>query len=764
VAILPSRPGPQNPPLTTKQKSPKTNGGKPKAAASPYDAKGEAGKPAATLTPTRPVVDILDNADKAYQEGRFAEALSGYTQVSAMTDLDKAMLYRAKLGSAWASMGKSAVDNPTGWVAVQQSILSLWKTSVTGFGTLAGWIVILAATAGLIVTGRLFIPAKYDLLIDLQDLAATDRDNGSHLLSAEVQQILFPPGAGGDELMFESMTDFSGGSSASIKPMAQMPGLDSMLSTVPLAVGPLQFTPAAVWGLLRSVFQPRHSNTLAGALFVQGTRTALNVRLLTKTGAVRQNAWWLLSADGADSRRAVLRQLAARVAIEISNGRSISDNPQSLEATLQGMDLLRASPTAAPSQATQRAAATAFQNAVGYDPGNWMARFNLSLLLRQLGDKEEAIQHCKMLRDLLNSRNSPASLQYYLNSHPHFEASIEYNQALALAQVRTWEANKEAIELLDGLIGRRDDLLMGLAESARAAALLFQFDWFHGNPDASSRQKEVGEKVAGAVGRLDALARERVSSRSLELARSVALNARGYVTDRNGNHQAARNDFETAATLDPGFVDVHLNLGRVYRHGGNRLAAEWIVRAKSHITMALSLQPENREANYQMGRLLADEAVRNYSEALTWFDKAQPHSIAAFFAGKIHCDSAFSGFDMEKGIEQLRMAANLTSELDFRVVVLVDRLIDYADQLLLQAKVAAAQVTLMPAFIVDRDKYCARAGRLLQEAQAHVGHLKDAGKRNTQRQEDRLAQARQTAEQICTSAQTAPPVVPVPGN
>jgi tetratricopeptide (TPR) repeat protein len=759
VAILASRPEPQNPaaitaPPPAEQPAPKTKDGESKGAAGANNGKGETDKPAATITAAQPVIDILDRADKAYHRGHYAEALSAYTQISAMTELDAALRYRAKLGLAWASMGKSAVDNPTGWAAVQQSIFSLWKTSLTGLGTLAGWIAILAAAAGLIVTGRLLIPAKYDLQIDLQDLAGTDRDNGSHLLSAEVQEILFPRGSGGDELMFESMTDFGGGSSASIKPVAHIPGLDSLLSTVPVVVGPLQFTPAALWGLLLSVFQPRHSRTLAGALFVQGTRTAVNARLLTKTGAIHQNAWWLLSADGADSRRAVLRQITARVTIEISDGRSISNHPQSLEATMLGMDLLRASPTAAPSQATQHAAATAFQNAVGYDPGNWMARFNLSVLLRQLGNEEEAIQHCKMLRDLLGSRNRPASLEYYVKAHPHFGASIEYNQALALAQVRTWNANKEAIQLLDSLIARRDDLLSPLAESARAAALLFQFDGFHKNPDASKPQKEVEEKVTGAVRKLDALAQTRVSSRSLELARCVALNARGYIADKNGDREAARNDFETAATLNPDFVDVHLNLGRLYRHGGNRLATDWIVRAKSHITMAISLQPENREANYQMGRLLADEAVRKFSEALPWFDKAQPHSIAAFFAGRIYCDSGFCGFDMEKGIEQLRTAANLAPEPDFRVLVLVDRLIDYADQLLKQANVAAAQVTLMPASIVDRDKYCARARRLLKEADAHIGHLRDAGNRSTPRLEERLAQVLQAAEQNCTSTPT----------
>ena len=764
LAVLATRAWPQGAAPAPTPHSAEQNGGKVTANAEPaHEGTAQVSSP----NPNQPVLDILNGADGAFKQGRYAEAIAGYSEVISMTGIDAALVTRARLGKAWASMAKTAVENPTGWGAVKQSILSMGRTSLAGLGTIAGWIVVLALIVGIVGAARFLIPAKYDLLIDLQDLSASDRDNGSHLLSAEVQQILFPPAARGDELIFESMRDFGGGSSASIKPMAQMPGLDALLSTAPVTVGPLQFTPASVLALLRGLFQPRHRFTVAGALFMQGSRTAVSARLLTRTGAARRGASWLLSADGTDGRRTVLRQIAARVTIEMANGRSVSADPQSVEYTLAGTDLLRSSPTAAPSQATLRAAAEAFQNAVGYDPGNWMARFNLSVLLRQLGDEEEAIQHCQYLENVLAAKNRPASLRYYVGAHPHFGESIKYNHALALAQIRSWGPNKEAIELLDGIIAGKDDLLKPLANSARAAALLFQFDQFRRHPvDAAGQMKRVEEEVADAAQNLNRLAEERAPSRSVVLARAVALNARGYIEETRGKRAEARADFEAAATLDPDFVEVHLNLGRLCRHGGKQVAPDWIVRAKSHLSTALSLQPENREANYQMGRLLADDAVRKFSDALPYFDKAQPHSMAAFYAGNIYCDSAFPGFDMEKGIEQLRTAANLAPDMDFRLVTLTHRLIDYANQLLKQAKVAAAQAALNPASILDRDKDCARAGRLLQEADSRVGRLKDADEKSAHRLQEHLSEARETARQICS--QGPPPgqgaAVPAPAD
>src|SRR4051794_36246663 len=100
--------------------------------------KQETPKPAATPFPSQPVQDILDRARQAFEHGQYTEAIAGYTEVAGMTNIDPALVQRAKLGKAWAITAKAEAENPVGWAAVRQSIVSLWKTSLTGLGTLAG--------------------------------------------------------------------------------------------------------------------------------------------------------------------------------------------------------------------------------------------------------------------------------------------------------------------------------------------------------------------------------------------------------------------------------------------------------------------------------------------------------------------------------------------------------------------------------------------------------------------------------------------------
>ncbi|MGA2417466.1 MAG: tetratricopeptide repeat protein [Candidatus Sulfotelmatobacter sp.] len=728
-------------------------------------AQAQIGKAAAdaAVTPTpmppgdlnKAVQAILTDADTAFQEKRYADAIAGYTEALASSGADPKLLNQARLSKAKAALAKAATENPTGAAAVWHSVATGWNASLTAFGTILFWIVVLFVVLFI----RYLLPAGNALLINLQDVSATDRDNASALLSREFQYLLSPPQSGGGEMIFESMTDFEGGSLASIKPMVQMPGLDpSMLATNAVTLGPLQVTPASLLAFGRSLRAPRYKQILSGTLLQQSPRTVLTAQILSKHGSSSGNTGWHAVDDSPDARRTVLRRIAAGVAIALADGTGVTQVPQSLECTLEGIDRLKASGAVTPSVDALKAARNAFQSAVAHDPENWLALSNLTVLERQLGDYDTAIQHCLALESILQRQPRSRSLSNFLESHPTFAGSIRYNHALALAKQDDWHCNKEAIRLLEEIIAEGNPVLMPLATSARAAALLFQFERFR-ESGAAAREREVREEVERCVKELNALA-EAGNTRVLAVARAVALNAYGYIVENTGDYRHAREQFEAAVAQDPSFVAPHINLGRLYRHAGSTVTADWLVKAKAHLKQALDLQPDNRQANYEMGRLHAHVAVREFPDALKSFAAAQPHSNAAYQASEIYCDSGLIEFDLDKGIEQLRISVNLARTVDFRMQALVRRLLDAAEAQIVQAG-AAEQAS--PGESLDKRKFCARARNLLFEVERDLSALPTttaAEQRTIASSSARCAGVRKRCEAVCGQRPPAGPSAP----
>ena len=697
------------------------------------------------------VQSILNDADKALAEHRYADAIAGYTEALGSTGADPTLLNQARLGKAKASVAKSAADNPSGLVALGQSVTTAWRTSIAAIGTILFWIAVLL----LVLFIRSRLPTRDGLLITMEDLSATDRPNASAQLSLELQQLLSPSSSAGGEMLFESMTDFEGGGLAAIKPIIQMPGLDpSTLATTAVTLGPLQVTPAGLLALGRSLAARRYKQVLSGTLFQQGPHTVLNAQILSPHSASLTPIVWQATDDGADARRTVLRRIAARVAIALPDGTGVTQVPQSLECTLDGIDRLRSSNSSAGSAEALSAARIAFQGAVAHDPENWLALFNLTVLARQLSDYDTAIQHCLTLEGMLERKSLPTSLANCLKTHPEFRMSILYNHALALAKQNDWRSNKEAVRLLDLIIKDDDGPLKPLAQSARAAALIFQFQRFR-EDRAEEREKAVRQDVKRCVDELNGLAASG-NSRALTIARAVALNAYGYILETSGDLRHACEHFEAAVAQDPQFVTAHINLGRLFRRGGRTASNDWLVKAKVHLKQAIALQPENREANYQMGRLLGHPAVGQFAEALKSFDAAHPHSNAAFYAGKIYCDRGLKEFDLDQGIGRLRIAVNLARTVDYRMESLILHLLEATESQIVEASGVAAQST--SGRTPDQQKACARARNLLTEAESDVAafpQTTEAERRRVGRLSARCTSVRQQYETLCRQRSAA---------
>ena len=687
----------------------------------------------AGATPPDVGQQILDQASALRQNHQFNEAIAAYLDLISQPGMPPDITNRARLEKTLTAIEKATFENPHGWPAAWQTITIFWVTSAKAIVTVLLWIVVLAIAAGVGILARHIVPARNGLLVDVYDLSSSDRDNASRMLSSEISQVLSGSADSdlNDELILESMAEGDGSGSAAIRPMVQLPGLDSMLSpTANVAIGPLQFTPAALLALLRNLAQPRYQRTLTGALFTQNTRTVIMVQLMEKGGATVRDGSWQIGLDGPDARQILIRRIAARTIVAQANDRSVTTNPRSLESVLEGITRLNAS-SGIPGEDVLRATAQCFQTALSHDPDNWLARFNLSVLSRQLGDSEFAIQNCEMLEAAIQGKNPPVSLQTYLTTHPTFIHYVRYNRALALSKIPNWSANKAAVDLFEQVVATEDIVLALLAKSANAAALVFQMDRLR-EAGATDRVTQVREAVVAIATELEQPQADSAPPRVLALARSVAWNAKGAVLAAEGDSFKARRALEAACALQPNFVDPHINLGRLYRRAQEGVAQDWVVRAKGHLKAAIVLQPFNREANYQMGRLLDSKAVLDYAGALQCFDRAAPHSMAAYFASQIYCDPSFAGADLAKGLDQLRASVALAFDVDFRLASLIDRLLDAAKEQSELAKSTLAQLTALvprqPGSPLPNDvrKLCDRAQQLLTEAERAVKRLAKA--------------------------------------
>lgn len=687
---------------------------------------------ALAVTPDDAGKQLLKQAQKLRQEHRYADAIAAYTDVIGWPMMPADVVNEARLEKTRATVEKSEYENPGGWKAMVQTAAGFWLTSIKAIATVILWIAVFAAAALIVVLARYLVPARQGLLIDLRDLSAADRDSGSRMLCSEIAQLLTssPDSNLNDELILESGAD--GGGSAAIRPMVQLPGLDSVLSpSANVSIGPLQFTPAAVLALLRNVAQPRYERSVTGALFTQNGRTVIMAQAVEKNGRKVAEGSWQIGVDGADARQTVLRRIAARVIVLQAKGKGVTANARSLENVLEGMGRLSGL-TGVPSEDALRSAAQCFQTALAYDPDNWVARFNLSVLSRQLSDHEFAIQNCETLEASMKAAAAGSPLKSYIEAHPSFPDSVRYNRALALSKIPNWTANKAAIELLDSVITSREPVLPLLAKSAKATALLFQFERFR-ESNAKDRVDAVREEILKIADDLQQVPDPKTPARALAAARSVALNSKGALLAAAGDKLNARAALEAASALQPNFLDPHIYLGRLYRRAQKSIAEDWAVRAKGHLTTALTLQPNNREANYQMGRLLDSDAIRDFAGALQCFEKAAPHSMAAYFAGEIYFNADFAGADPAKGLSQLRASVSLAPSRDFRIATLADRLIEQARQVAETARSTLAQlIALTPRqpnspLPPDVQKLCDRAGQYLDEAKRAASQLARAG-------------------------------------
>jgi tetratricopeptide (TPR) repeat protein len=443
-------------------------------------------------------------------------------------------------------------------------------------------------------------------------------------------------------------------------------------------------------GLFGGIFRRPHEATVSGSVSRHENHWVMLVRTLNSRGQPIAGRTWCAEDSGPGARERVIRRAAACVLV--SEGKyPVTRNADSLAELAEARRLL----AGRPGEAELREAGRALRRSLTRDPFNWLARFELAVVSRQLGDYEEAVGACEQLEAQVEEERAKLSdpdshLGRFLQSEPALASYIRYNRALALSKMERWPEHNQAKILLDELADGRDTSIRCLARSAQAATLLFEFDEIEEEADNDEdraryqqRRYEIEEKVREIVKEVDRDVHEQTerANRAWALARAVAHNALGYVLmELKPVRKEAPEQFRLAAALAPSFIEPHLNLGRWHRRRDALEGEQRFFKVVGALDRAKEINPANRDYLYQMGRLMADPGVARYDEALEFFSKAEPHAKAAFEQGQVYLTSDYSGWSLEKAAAAFRRSLALRPSQGRRVAKLVATLVKLGDR------------------------------------------------------------------------------------
>jgi tetratricopeptide (TPR) repeat protein len=581
----------------------------------------------------------------------------------------------------------------------------------TKFTALVEWLLLLGGAAvvlwGLSALYRLRAPQDAMLISIADHTADKITDTANLLVSQESAHLLNPlDSLSADELTQHSLPGNGGSVFVNLQPVWATSYFETALASgSAVDLGVFKITPQALIQAFRTALRPVYRDTLDGVLSAVGQTTYLVVRRLDAKGRLIPGKTWFASSTGADARENVLREVMAKVVIDMSAEQSVTTEWQSLKLCQQAMDKSRDDKSVASTAVAQQL----LQKALAQDPANWIARYNNALFLQLLGKNEASLDNWSFLMDMVSRRHVSSSLSSYLIKHPDFIYKIEYNRAITLARIFRWPENTMARKILANLSEVVDGDMRVLALSALANALSAQYKLMkasytkslaakseagHEDDAASgfaragsggdkSSTKSVAEPIKVQLqleevtqGLIDALEDSKRLSRSIFFANAVARYARGAVRFELNHYKDALEDFNAASLLNPEFVDPQLSAARTLRA---QKFTDWTLRVRSHLDAVLDLDDTNREAHFLLGSLLSDISVFRLEEAAIHYEKADPHSWAAYELGNLYLDAAFAGADPLKALQWLRKSVRLADAVDRRALGLAELILNFVE-------------------------------------------------------------------------------------
>lgn len=650
----------------------------------------------------------LRKARDLLEDEEYANAAAAYKVVAEKpaSDVSQALIQRAKLGQIRAETAEIADEPP--WFE------RLWNWLKDPAQTVLTWLLyafLILVAIGLLVAGRWVIrrlPPADRTALALEDLTAptNERNAKNRVLTRELMTSIKSLGVGGADSSsaeIDDTPDLDGALLVNLQVVGT--GLEAFESTIhdetPLKLGFVSFSPRQLLSLGAVYFRKRSKQELTGSLAAVGTRVLLAVDLEEPNGKPPRR--WAVAAKGADARSEALEDMATRIVLD-DRGSKVSTNWQSFRSYRSAMSALDdAAKSSVKREESLQAARSAFQRALDRDPANLLARFNLSNVLRKLGDNEAAVEHYAFLERLVESgdpQNQSAAAQTLLREHPDFLFIVRYNRASALAKIEDWDCHKKAVELLERVIAEIDDeplpeedrtRLQLLVRATRSSTWVFELEQMRHEAGKDNERKSIVGQIQAIRDYVEKLpTKERVPGWTTYVtARGTVQNAVGRAYYLVGRNDDAYEALERALSMTPDFGDARVNLASLLMRQKGRYS-RWSQRAEEQLKRALELSPHDRKARFMLGLLYRDPAVNRIEAAKKEFaevaDAWSLHNLAEIY--KSQDDLAAAVVTLRRSIHLSRRTDSSRTETDFRTR-------DYLQWLLsLHAKTSQSRETL----------------------------------------------------------------------
>ena len=654
--------------------------------------------------------DLVADGD-AYQGLKlYDKALASYEASARLNPSDKVVQdIRKKIIEA--EMARAHSQSPGYWNAILHNIVS-------GLKTILEWLAYIGAALAisfLIWKLRKRRSPSDETIITLQDLTAQgpDREAANQLLTQEflLETRILAGGridpldeSGEDRAILpgpsgQLASEFTSGPELepekSLSTLASISELPARFSDVdkliqdgtPVKFGPLAFSPKQLFAFLASYTRRPPRYTLVGSLTGGQGGLMLTIRRLGRNNKPMSTKLWRAVGSGSNARTEVVRDVAAQVAVEIcqvtTDWRSLRDYRKALGALANESGEDRGGQR-------QEEALQWLGRSLYFDPSNWIARFNMAIVLHNLGRFEDAIEQLKRLQEMAgeSARRAHPALSRCLQHSPEFEPIIRYNQGACFARLKAWEYHKEAINILESVIewAKVDALpseskalklykqkarLEMLGRSALASSLNFELEQLGTGKRLLDidqkrrrlRQDNIIKKIMEIRAWFQNLPPERIRlhPREYTLSSGIVEHAVGRAYHLLNRHADSIKALRRAIAIDPSQVEGYVDLALA--HLKIKQAPDWQRQVEENLVKALGLNPFNQKAHYLLGQLYVHPSMGQYEAAKDHFKKCGLAPWGLFQLAKIQGDR---DLNYSEALDSLRKSLAIFPQSDVR--------------------------------------------------------------------------------------------------
>jgi Tfp pilus assembly protein PilF len=484
-------------------------------------------------------------------------------------------------------------------------------------------------------------------LVSFEDLsvARVDRADSSRVLTRSIVDLLYnPKPVRMSDLHMDVMPGIDEPGFGGLQPDLDMESVRGFEPSDRLVkIGSFELTLRDLIALTSYMFSRSYEAYLTGWLKESAGRVVAFASL-RNSKEPQKNGTSRVERTGADSRQQAILDLAAQVLVDTRKS-TLTNNWRSFRSFQEAMKL-RQDKTARCQAGSIDEARAHLEDAVTYDPSNWIARFNLALTLCGDDQAQAALKHFELLEQVIRRAwprvadpqratsdgahqggaeqtcwDQPAfqDVLRHLEQYPECAFLIVYNKAVALTGLHTDEARFRASEYLEAIAGFRDpngarafewpysEIAKKLSARSRIELSLY----------ALSAKAALLARVCTAGGRCDT---EQVSQllekieqlclqeqeqhwRSLQTSRAVALTALASALISDGDLSGAHDRLQTALAAEPRLVEAHLRLAELYIRHQTACTENWARLAQSLLTQVLKLSPTCQRATALLAHL-----------------------------------------------------------------------------------------------------------------------------------------------------------------